>query len=413
MEFDVFFSISQTPDSTGYCPDEQTMLANYLEQLEVADEAGYGVAWLAQAHLSTETQKGNRNPVIPHWEGEVGLCTDFFQLSQLSFHRTKRIEVGSAVLSILANGGPVATAERIGNSCALRQANGDDRRLHVGFSAGRFQFMASPYGVVPRDAIEEAAWPALRGQIFWEAAEIMLRLVNGEAFSSDTVRRTVLTRANFRSDEDWGAVQQAAVEVRGLEESPEQVEIDNRYWFEDIKCIPQDWDRSLLNLVLGSHEPALQVEVNKWRPVQVFNLSITQPEIIEATHERMAEAYHPDGGEWQRNMMPRTVMVFLNDEPGLTPEQQSAAAHEDSQATLVSYWRALEGTLDPTKVEKAAHNAVIGNAEEVAAQISKRFHPQDRLMLWFDFFRHDSARVCRDMAAFMEKVAPLVNRGEQ
>ena len=126
MEFDVFFSISQTPDSTGYCPDEQTMLANYLEQLEVADEAGYGVAWLAQAHLSTETQKMNEQPVIPHWEGEVGLCTDFFQLSQLSFHRTKRIEVGSAVLSILANGGPVATAERIGNSCALRAANGDD-----------------------------------------------------------------------------------------------------------------------------------------------------------------------------------------------------------------------------------------------------------------------------------------------
>ena len=413
MEFDVFFSISQTPDSTGYCPDEQTMLANYLEQLEVADEAGYGVAWLAQAHLSTETQKGNRNPVIPHWEGEVGLCTDFFQLSQLSFHRTKRIEVGSAVLSILANGGPVATAERIGNSCALRQANGDTRRLHVGFSAGRFQFMASPYGVVPRDAIEEAAWPALRGQIFWEAAEIMLRLVNGEAFSSDTVRKTVLTRDNFRSDEDWGAVQQAAVELRGLEEPPEEVQIDNRYWFEDIKCIPQDWDRSMLNLVLGSHEPALQVEVNKWRPVQVFNLSITQPEVIDATHERMAEAYHPDGGEWQRNMMPRTVMVFLNDEPGLTPEERSAAAHEDSQATLVSYWRALEGTLDPAKVEKASHNAVTGNAEEVAAQISERFHPQDRLMLWFDFFRHDSARVCRDMAAFMEKVAPLVNRGDE
>ena len=413
MEFDVFFSISQTPDSTGYCPDEQTMLANYLEQLEVADEAGYGVAWLAQAHLSTETQKMNEQPVIPHWEGEVGLCTDFFQLSQLSFHRTKRIEVGSAVLSILANGGPVATAERIGNSCALRQANGDTRRLHVGFSAGRFQFMASPYGVVPRDAIEEAAWPALRGQIFWEAAEIMLRLVNGEAFSSDTVRKTVLTRDNFRSDEDWEAVQQTAQEVRGLGKPPEEVEIDNRYWFEDIKCIPQDWDRSMLNLVLGSHEPALQVEVNKWRPVQVFNLSITQPEIIEATHERMAEAYHSDGGEWQRNMMPRTVMVFLNDEPGLTPEEQSTAAHADSQATLVSYWRALEGTLDPAKVEKASHNAVIGNAEEVAAQISERFHPQDRLMLWFDFFRHDSARVCRDMAAFMEKVAPLVNRGDE
>ena len=412
MEFDIFFSISQTPDSTGFCPDEQTMYANYLSQLKVADEAGYGIAWLAQAHLSTETQKRNRRPVIPHWEGEVGLCTDFFQLAQVSMAATKNIEVGSAVLSILANGGPIAVAERIGNFCALQQALGNTRRLHVGFSAGRFQFMASPYGVVPRNQVEETAWPALRGQIFWEAAEIMLRLLNGEAFSSDSVRNTTLSRANFRSDEDWAAVQQAAVEEHALGKPPEQVEIPNRYWFEDIKCIPQHWDRNLLNLVLGSHEPALQIEVNKWRPVQVFNLSITQPEVIEATHERMAESYHPDGGEWQRNMMPRTIMVFLNDEDGLTPEERSAAAHEDSQSTLASYWRALEGTLDPAKVSKAADNAVIGNCEEIAAQIRERFHPQDRLMLWFDFFRHDSARVSRDMRAFMAKAAPLVNGGQ-
>ena len=83
MEFDVFFSISQTPDAAGECPDESTMLHNYLEQLAVADELGYGVAWLAQAHLSTEVQKRNKQPVVPHWKGEVGLCTDFFQLAML------------------------------------------------------------------------------------------------------------------------------------------------------------------------------------------------------------------------------------------------------------------------------------------------------------------------------------------
>ena len=71
MEFDVFFSISQTPDAAGTFPDETTMYANYLEQLGVADELGFGVAWLAQAHLSTEVQKRNKRPVIPHWEGEV------------------------------------------------------------------------------------------------------------------------------------------------------------------------------------------------------------------------------------------------------------------------------------------------------------------------------------------------------
>ena len=412
MQFDVFFSISQTPDSTGYCPDEQTMYSNYIEQLKLADNLGYGVAWIAQAHLSTEVQKRNRNPVIPHWEGEVGLCTDFFQLAALSFAETEHIEVGSAVLSILANGGPIAVAERVGNFCALQELRGDSRKLHIGYSAGRFQFMASPYGVIPRDAVEEVAWPALRGQIFWEASEIFLRLLNGEAFSSDSVRKTTLNRGNFRSDEDWQEVQEAAIDVRGLTKPPQEIEIPSHYQFEEIKSIPQNWNRDLLSLTLGSHEPALQIEANKYRPVQVFNLSITAPELIEATHERMTESYHESGGEWQRNMMPRTVMVFLNNEEGLTPEEQSSAAKKEAKATLDSYWNALEGTIDPAKVSKAADNAVIGNAEEVAAQIVERFHPDDRLMLWFDFFRHDSARVQRDMAAFINEVAPLVNGDE-
>ena len=412
MEFDVFFSISQTPDSTGYCPDEQTMYSNYIEQLKLADNLGYGVAWIAQAHLSTEVQKRNQNPVIPHWEGEVGLCTDFFQLAALSFAETKQIEVGSAVLSILANGGPIAVAERVGNFCALQELRGDSRKLHIGYSAGRFQFMASPYGVIPRDALEKVAWPALRGQIFWEASEIFLRLLNGEAFSSDSVRNTILSRGNFRSDEDWQAVQDAAIDDRGLPEPPQEIEIPNHYQFEEIKCIPQNWNRDLLSLTLGSHEPALQIEANKYRPVQVFNLSITSPELIEATHDRMAESYHESGGEWQRKMMPRTVMVFLNNEENLTPEERSTAAKIDAKATLDSYWNALEGTIDPAKVSRAANNAVIGNAAEVATQIVERFHPDDRLMLWFDFFRHDSARVQRDMAAFINDVAPLVNGDE-
>jgi alkanesulfonate monooxygenase SsuD/methylene tetrahydromethanopterin reductase-like flavin-dependent oxidoreductase (luciferase family) len=403
MEFDVFFSISQTPDAAGTFPDETTMYANYLEQLGVADELGFGVAWIAQAHLSTEVQKRNKKPVIPHWEGEVGLCTDFFQLAMLTMAHTKRIEVGSAVLSILANGGPIAVAERIGNFCALQEVRGDPRKLNLGFSAGRFQFMASPYGIVPRNAIEEAAWPALRGQIFWEASEIMLRLVRGDTICSDDIRKTVLTRSNFRSDEDWQAVQT----TNG--NSDTEIHIARRYEFEDIKSIPQEWDRSGVNLVIGSHEPTLQEHVNTFMPVQVFNLSITQPEIIEATHERMRESYQ---GQWERRMMPRTVMVFLNEEEGLSEAEKTAAAQTESEGALSSYWSALEGTLDPTKVAKAANNAVIGNATEVAAQMRERFHPDDRLMLWFDFFRHDSARICRDMRAFMDKVVPLVNGSE-
>ena len=409
MEHDIFFSISQTPNSEGHIPSEQEMFANYFQQLQCADQLGFGVGWLAQAHLSTEIQKRNTKPVVPHYPGEVGLCTDFFQIAQKMFSRTKRMDVGSAVLSILASGGPIAIAERVGSFIALHgMMEEENRRLHIGFSAGRFEFMARPYGIVPRNEIEEAAWPALRGQIFAEASEIFLRLLSGEVISSEMIRDTILTRDNFRSDEDWEKVQLASMKHNDSNDLPELIEIPHRYDFEEIKTIPQEWRRELLNLVVGSHDPKLQIEVNKWRPVQVFNLSITPAHVIDATHERMRQYYHQDGGEWNRNMMPRTIMVFINNEEGLTSEEQSLAAKKEAKAALTTYWSALEGTIDPAKVERASDNAVIGNVEEVVEQISQRFDSNDRLMCWFDFFNHDSERVKRDMTAFMEKVAPNI-----
>ena len=412
MEFDIFFSISQTPDTTGYTPSETEMFSNFFDQVELADELGFGVGWVAQAHLSTEVQKMNSKPVVPHYPGEVGLCTDFFQVAREMFSRTKRMDVGSAVMSILASGGPIAQAERVGSFLALHGMNPEEsRRLHIGFSAGRFEFMARPYGIIPRDVVEEAAWPALRGQIFAEASEIFLRLLNGEIVSSETVSPTILSRDNFRSDEDWEAVKIAAEEEWGLDPDIKLIKIPNRYNFEQIKTIPKDWRRDLLNLVLGSHDKKLQIDVNKISPVQVFNLSITPPHIIEETHERLTRSYHPDGGPWKRSMMPRTIMVFLNDEPGLSEEERNIAALEEARAALSTYWSALEGTIDPGKIENATDNAVIGGVERVSEQISERFHPEDRIMCWFDFFNHDSERVKRDMTAFMTKVVPSINGG--
>ena len=409
MEHDIFFSISQTPNSDGYIPTESEMLNNYFQQLSVADELGFGVAWLAQAHLSTEVQKSNTKPVVPHWKGEVGLCTDFPQLAAESFRRTKNIEVGSAVVTILASGGPIAQAERIANTLLYHGLDeNENRKLHVGFASGRFEFMARPYGIVPRNSIEEAAWPALRGQIFMEASEIFLRLLMGETINSDMTYDTVLTRANFRSDEDWQAVQDAAVEFENLSERPTEIPIPKRYVFEDIKIIPQSYRRELLELIAGTHDPIAQNYVNQFAPVKVFNLSITKPEIIDATHEKMAGIFASKGLEWKRSDMPRTSFVFLNAEAGLSPEEQSAAARKEADEALGAYWSALEGTIDPQKVANAAKNALIGNPQEIAEQISARFHPEDRIMAWFDFFNHDSDRVCRNMTAYMEQVVPLV-----
>ena len=132
----------------------------------------------------------------------------------------------------------------------------------------------------------------------------------------------------------------------------------------------------------------------------------SQPEKIENTHQRMGKAYHPDGGTWHRSYMPRTTFVFINAQEHLTPEQQREAAHEEAKLALGEYWKALEGTLDPQKVSNAAENALIGNPQDIIDQAKQRFHPDDRLMLWFDFFNHDSKRVIENMGAFMEFVAP-------
>ena len=411
MDHDIFFSISQTPDANGHVPSEHDMFRNYFQQLKVADSLGFGVGWIAQAHLSTETQQSNSKPVVPHWKGEVGLCTDFPQLAMESFRQTRNIEIGSAVVSILASGGPIAQAERIANTLLLHGLNPDEnRKLHIGFSAGRFEFMARPYGIVPRNSIEEAAWPALRGQIFMEASDVFLKLLRGDVVNSESTYRTVLSRSNFRSDEDWERVQQAAMEFEQSNDAPDEIEIPKRYVFEDLKIIPHTFRRELLRLIAGTHDPRAQEFLNTILPVKVFNLSITKPEVIDATHARMSEVYHPDGGAWKRSDMPRTSFVFLNAEEGLTSEEQSATAHREAKAALGAYWNALEGTIDPSKVENAAQNALIGNAEEIAQQIVERFHPEDRIMAWFDFFNHDSERVCRDMTAYMQQVAPRVEK---
>lgn len=409
MEFDVFFSISQTP-VRGETPDEATMFRNWLEQVGAADRLGYGVAWLAESHLSSEVQKRNRHPVVPHWEGEVGLNCDMLQSAHQVFRRTGRIEVGSAVMNILQGGGPIAHAERIAFFAALHGLESDEtRRIHVGFSAGRFDYMNRAHGYVPRDDLERAVpYPFLKGKWFHEATEVFCRLLAGETLQSDDVPHRTITEAECRTPEDWERIREAGAAAGALEDrdGTPHVVLPKRFVFEELKVVPQDWRRELVQLVAGSHDPAIAQLANRYLPCQVANLSITPPEVIEATHERMQKTYHADGGPWKRSMMPRTVMVFLNEEPGLTPAERTAAAQAEAREALAAYWNALTGTIDPAKVDNAADNAVIGNAEDVAAQISERYHPDDRLMLWFDFFNHDSARVVRNMEAFRERVVP-------
>jgi len=251
-----------------------------------------------------------------------------------------------------------------------------------------------------------------KGKVFDEAAEVFARLLKGETLNSGQVPARTVNRTDVRTDADWQRIVAAAKTEGTLSGDGAAVSLPKRFVFEDLKVVPQEFRRDLLQLVVGSHDPGVQAMVNRILPAHVANLSITAPEVIDATHERMRKAFHRDGGPWKRSYMPRTVMVFLNEEQGLTPEQRTAAAQQEAKLALTAYWNALEGTLDPKKVEGATENAVIGNADDVARQLASRYHPDDRLMLWFDFFNHDSPRVVRNMEAFMAKVAPRLKGKE-
>ena len=154
----------------------------------------------------------------------------------------------------------------------------------------------------------------------------------------------------------------------------------------------------LLRLLIGSHDPHLQLFANTILPVVVFNLSITPGREIEETKQRIQSAYQ---GTWQRRMMPRTVLVFIADD--------AKQAAEEARDALSNYWKALEGTLDEAKVRNATNNALVGDADAIIRQARERFDPADRLMLWFDFNNHDSKRVMKNMSDFMTRVIPSLS----
>ncbi len=410
MKFDVFLSICQT-EVAGYMPSEKEMWSNFFDQVRLADELGFGVAWVAETHLSCEVQKQGAQPVIPHFKGEIGLNTDILQVAHMIFADTRQIEVGSAIRNIFCNGGPIAHAEAIRTFLSLHEMTAArDRRLHIGFASGRFEFSNRPYGIFPRSKLERVAWPVVKGKILYEATEIFLRLLRGEILSSDEVSPQRIERSSFRLSEEWERAQAAVSASPAGREALVGEEIQlNPFWsFERLAVLPRETPLNSLTLTIGSHDPGVQELANSYWPVGVFNLSITPPEVIEATHQRMKAIYHPDGGPWRRDLMPRTVMIFLEDAPGRSDKANGDLAKQAAKHAWENYWLAMEGTLDTKKVAHAVTNSIAGHPQEVAELLRAKYHPDDRLMLWFDFNNHDNEGVKNSMRIFMKKVSPLL-----
>lgn len=407
MKYDIFFSICQT-EVDGYLPTEKTMWTNFFDQVRLADTLGFGTAWVAETHLSCQIQKENPSAVIPNFKGEIGLNTDILQLAHLIFEQTKNMNVGSAIRNILCNGGPVAHAEAIKTFLSLHALRPNEKRsLELGFAAGRFPFSYRAYGIKPRDAVEEAAWEVVKNKVFQEATLLMLRLLRGDHLKSEDIGTLYLRPEDFRDAQQWQKIYQLA------KEDPHRWEGDRIrhrpfFSFEKLGVIPFEAPLEFLRLTIGSHDPETQKLANEILPTGVFNLSITPTEVIEETHRRMAQEFHPRGGPWTRGHMPRTALIFVDGTEGCSPEEQSSRAREQSQKAWLNYWVAMEKTLDPKKVESAVENSIAGNPEEVAQAIVKKYHPEDRLMLWFDFNNHDNEQIKRNMRVFMEKVKPRI-----
>lgn len=409
MKFDIFLSICQT-EVDGIMPSETEMYKNFFDQVVLADELGYGTAWVAETHLSCQTQKETSNAVIPEFVGEIGLNTDVLQMAHVIFSKTKRIHVGSAIRNILCNGGPIAHAEAIRTFLKLMDVQGyGDRQLSIGFASGRFDFANEPYGVRPRSAWEKKAWPAIKGKILSEATEIFLRLLKSETLSSENIPVRTLVASDFRSEEEWLVVKEAYANHIKKDPSLIQSINVNKFWeFEKLTLIPKEVSLKNLNLTLGSHDPKLQDFANTILPVSVFNLSITPQAVIDETHNRMKTKFHKDGGQWTQGHMPRTALIFIDETEGLSSDQQNEKARLKAEKAWGNYWKAMEGTLDPEKVKKAVGNAIYGNSAQVAQQLKEKYHPEDRLMLWFDFNNHDNEDVKNSMSIFMKKIKPIL-----
>ena len=371
MQFDLFHSIGRVDNLQPKLSDKQ-VFENFFAQTNLADELGFNTIWVAESHFSSEVQKRHPNPVIPNYLGEVGLNNDSCQLAQKIFQSTKNIGFGTAIYNIVGgNGGPIGAADRIRSLAFLNEFQSTPRQLDIGIAQGRFPYINQPYGIFPRNELEKKDWANVNRMIFLEALEIFLRLSLGETISDQSITK-----------------------YPGIEP---------RWIFDELKLVPEIKPNKI-NFILGSTDPLARQLAFKLCDIDLFNLSFTPPEQINALHDELATVCQPPRKPWKRNRLPRTVLVFI--------DKDAKTAQKIAHQAFDTYIDAMQGTVKLPPKEALMARALIGNAEQVIEQLSPDdphdFRQEDRLMLWFEFNQSDNAKICERMQYFYEQVKPHV-----
>jgi alkanesulfonate monooxygenase SsuD/methylene tetrahydromethanopterin reductase-like flavin-dependent oxidoreductase (luciferase family) len=379
MIFDLFHSLSDPKiNQMSLGPDK--VFSAFIDQAKLAEELGADTVWAAESHFSSETQKKTSFGTIPYFEGEVGINCDSFQMGHWLLSRTNKINYGVAIHNIVGgSGGPIASADRV-NSLHFynSMAFGGKRNIRIGVAAGRFPYQNNPFQIIPRNHLEKEMWNEIKPYIFFEALEIFLRLLRGEELGSENVTQWKVEHKNY--------------------------EIEKRWLFEPLKLVPVVANKSNLEIILGSHDPkALEHGLRFW-DLSLFNLSFTSPEQIESLQQKMGKHAAQSGRLWNRGRLPRTVMVFI--------DKQRNRAYDLASQVLDNYIEAMRGTAMVPDKEVLLSRALVGDPSEIREQIgpggSRSFHPEDRLMLWFEFNQLDNQEILRQMKLFWEEVAPKI-----
>jgi alkanesulfonate monooxygenase SsuD/methylene tetrahydromethanopterin reductase-like flavin-dependent oxidoreductase (luciferase family) len=399
MQFDIFHSIGRI-DTLKPIPADREIFSAFFDQCVLAEALGYKTMWVAESHFSSEVQKSHTKPVIPHYQGEVGLNADSCQLAHLIFSKTRKLSFGTAIYNIVGgNGGPIAAADRIRSLAYLNAMSEQPRILHIGFAAGRFPYINAPFGIVPRNDVEVRLWPQYQRIIFLEALEIFLRLIRGETICSSDLHKWKIDRSFFRSDEEYNRI---GVD---MDFGPDGLDYKQRWVFEPIKLVPEmnESDYSTwMNFVLGSHDPLARDHGLKFADLDMFNLSFTPPDQLNKVHAEMRLRYGESGRVWDRSRMPRTVLVFI--------DKNHSRAKDMASRCFDTYIEAMRGTVALPPKDQLMERALIGDPMAIRDQLhpesEKAFNPMDRLMLWFEFNQIEHRAIQNQMRLFAEDVVP-------